>query len=238
MPFPIAMFLLLLGLFFLFRNKIFKAKLFLALGFAWITLISYSPLANYLLYAHEAKIATLHIAPKDIEYIYVLGAGHHTDERQPITSQVTPTSSIRFSEALRLYYQLDKYPTLIFSGYGGFHNRDSHAFMQKKLALALGVKEDKIHIEPKPRDTQEEAKVAKKLIGDKPFILVTSASHIQRALKFFKNEGLDPIPAPTNHLAEIAYPNYLGFYSVQSMDKMRRLWHEMLGQLWQRAKGI
>jgi uncharacterized SAM-binding protein YcdF (DUF218 family) len=232
------MFLLLLGVFFLFRNKIFKAKLFLGIGFLWITLISYSPLVNSLLYAHESRIPTLHIAPKEIEYIYVLGAGHHTDANQPITSQVTPTSSIRFLEALRLYHQLDKRPTLILSGYGGFHNPDSHAFMQGQLALALGVKKEKIHLEPSPRDTQEEAKVAKKLIGDKPFILVTSASHIERSLKFFKHEGLEPFPAPTNHLAEIATPNYLGFYSVQSLDKIRRLWHEMLGQLWQKIKGL
>jgi uncharacterized SAM-binding protein YcdF (DUF218 family) len=237
MPFPLGMLVILLGLFFLFRNKIFKAKLFLSIGFLWITLISYSPISNSLLYTHESRIATLHHAP-EVKYIYILGSGHHTDENHPITSLLAPTSSIRFTEALRLYHQLDERPTLIFSGYGGFYNSESHAFMQGKLALALGVKKEHIHLEPKPRDTQEEAKVAKKLIGDKPFIVVTSASHMQRALKFFEQEGLSPIPAPTNHLATIATPNYLGFYSVESLDKMRRVWHEMLGQLWQKIKSF
>ena len=84
----------------------------------------------------------------------------------------------------------------------------------------------------------QEAIAAKKLIGNKPFILVTSASHMKRALKFFKNEGLDPIPAPTNHLASIKNPNYTGFFSTGSLRKSNIVWHEMLGLLWQKIKGI
>jgi len=238
MPFPIAMFFLLLGVFFLFRNKIFKAKIFLSIGIVWLTLISYAPIANTLLYAYESDIPTLHIAPKEVEYIYILGSGHETNDAYPITSQVNTVSLVRFSEALRLYHQLKERPTLIVSGYGGFTDPNSHALMQSKLALALGVDKNKLHLEPNPRDTQEEAKVAKAYIGDKPFILVTSASHMQRALKFFKDEGLDPIPAPTNHQANIHNLDYKNFYSVQSLRIIRIGWHEMLGQLWQKLKGL
>lgn len=238
MPFPIGIAFLLLGLFFLYRNRLLKAKIFLSIGFLWITLISYAPIANYLLYSYESNTPTLHIAPKEIEYIYILGAGHETNDAYPITSQVNAISSIRFSEGLRLYHQLKKRPTLIVSGYSGLNDPNSHAFMQSKLALALGVDKDKLHLEPNPRDTQEEAKVAKAYIGEKPFILLTSASHMQRALKFFRAEGLDPIPAPTNHRANIHNPHWTGFYSVNSLLLTRTAWHEMLGQLWQKLKAL
>jgi len=236
MPFPIAMALLLLALFFLFRNKIFKAKVFFSLGFVWLTVISYSPIANILLYSYEVTVPTLHTAPKDIEYIYILGAGHETNEDYPITSQVNSASLTRFTEALRLFHQLDKKPMMIVSGYAGLHDEHSHAFMQGQLALALGVDKDKIHLEEKPRDTQEEAKVAKAYIGDKPFILVTSAFHMPRALKFFWAEGLDPIPAPTNHHANVDTLYWTDVYNVNNIRLMHIAWHEMLGQLWQKIK--
>jgi len=88
------------------------------------------------------------------------------------------------------------------------------------------------------QDTQEEAQAGKKLLGDKPFILVTSASHMPRALNFFNNEGLDPIPAPTNHLAGIQHPNYTKFFSSDALEKSRIAFHELLGLVWQKLKGI
>ncbi len=91
---------------------------------------------------------------------------------------------------------------------------------------------------PKPRDTQEEAKAAKELLGDEPFILVTSASHMTRSMNFFKNEGLTPIPAPTNHLASIKHPNYTDFFSSDALVKSRIVFHEVLGMVWQKLKGI
>jgi len=238
MPLPIGILLLLLGIVFLFRNKRIKARFFLSLSFIWLFCISYAPFANSFLYPHENIYPTLHTAPKNLQYIYVLGNGHHTDDAQPITSQVNEVSSIRLNEAIRLYHQLNDKPTIIVSGYKGLYDPISGAQMQKKLAIALGVKADKLHLEPNPKDTQEEAKAAQKYIGNAPFILVTSASHMARAMKFFKQEGLTPLPAPTNHLANIKYPNYTGFFSATALHKFTVAWHEMLGQWWQKIKGI
>jgi len=238
MPFPLGVGLILLGLFFLYRNKLARAKLTLTLSVLWLFLISYSPLVNTILYEYEAAYPTLKSAPKDIKYIYVLGGGHHTDDTRPITSQVVDASVVRINEGIRHFHQLDEKPTIIVSGYSGLFDPTPGAIMQERLALALGVKKVNLHVEATPRDTQEEAIAAKKYIGDAPFILVTSASHMKRALKFFKNEGLNPIPAPTNHLANIKYPNYTDFFSANAVKKSHIVWHEYLGLLWQKIKGI
>lgn len=238
MPLPLGIFLLILGLIFLYKNKLLKAKVTLTLSLLWLFLISYSPLVNTILYHYESHYPTLHKVPLEIQYIYVLGGGHHSDEMHPITSQVNEASSVRLSEAIRLYHQLNEKPTIIVSGYSGLFDPTPHAIMQKRLALSLGVKKEKIDIEPTPKDTQEEAIAAKKYIGNQPFIVVTSASHMQRALKFFRSEGLHPIPAPTNHLASIKHPNYAEVFSISALRKANIIWHEMLGRLWQRIKGI
>ncbi len=239
MPFSIGMLLIFTGIIILLRNRhTKKATLFLTLGFIWLFTISYSPFANAFLYHYENIYPTLQNAPKNISYIYVLGNGHHTDKTQPITSQNNEISTVRLTEAIRLYHQLNERPTIIVSGYSGLYDTTSGAKIQKELALALGVKEDKIHMEPTPKDTQEEAKAAKRYIGDRPFIVVTSASHMPRAMKFFISEGLNPIAAPTNHLAQISNPNYTQILNVNALRKTNIAWHEMLGELWQKIKEI
>lgn len=238
MPFPIGMILLLIGLMFLFRAKLFKAKVLLSMGILWLFLISYPPLVNALLYAYENSYPPLNTAPKDVTYIYVLGNGHHTDKNHPITSQVNEVSSVRLNEAIRLYRQFNPKPTIILSGYSGLHDPTSGAVMQKKLATALGIEAKHIHLEPTVKDTQEEARAAKAYLANAPFILVTSAAHMRRALGFFKHEGLTPILAPTNHLAHIKNPHYLSFFNEHALHKTDILWHELIGLLWQKIKGI
>jgi uncharacterized SAM-binding protein YcdF (DUF218 family) len=238
MPLSIGVLLIILSLILININKIRKAKFVLSMSIIWLFLFSYAPFANKLLHTIESNYPTLHTAPKEIKYIYVLGGGHHTDESLPITSQVVDTSVVRLNEGIRLYHQLHEEPNIIVSGYSGLFDPTTHAVMQEKLAVALGVKKEKIILRPEPRDTQEEAKAAKALIGDEPFILVTSASHMTRSMNFFKHEGLAPIPAPTNHLASIQHPNYAGFFSSDALEKSRIVFHEVLGLIWQKLKGI
>ncbi len=238
MPFPIGMLLIMLGLFLLYKNSFKKAKFVLSISFVWMFLISYSPLVNTLLYSYEKSYPMLKEVPKNIRYIHVLGGGHHTDTMQPITSQINEASVVRLNEGIRLYQELNGNATIVLSGYSGLFDPTPHAFMQEKLALALGVKKEHIILLPKPRDTQEEAIAIKKLIGNEAFILVTSASHMRRSMNFFKHEGLNPIPAPTNHLASVKYINYTDIFSVNALRKSKVLCYEIIGLLWQKIKGV
>ena len=238
MPLPLGVALILLGLFFLYKNKFSKAKFTLFLSVLWLFLISYPPLVNPLLNTLESQNKTLHTAPEDIQYIYVLGGGHHTDSSRPITSQVVEVSVVRLNEGIRLYRQRKGKAKIIVSGYTGLYDPNEHAQMQKKLAVSLGVDPDDLILHLGTKDTQEEAKAGKVLLTDKPFILVTSASHMTRALKFFRAEGLDPMPAPTNHLSYTQHLDFTDFFSATALRKSHILWHEYLGLLWQKMKGI
>ena len=238
MPLPLGVAFIVLGLILLYRNQLKKAKFVLLFSIAWFFLFSYTPFVNALLAPLESKYSTLHQAPKEVKYIYVLGGGHSTDETLPITSQVHEASVIRLNEGIRLYQQLDKNAKIIVSGHRSFFDSTPHAVIQEKLALSLGVRKEDIILRSNPRDTQEEARAAKKLLGNSPFILVTSASHMARAMKFFTQEGLAPIPAPTNHLVSIKQSDFLDFFSSRTFEKSRILFHEFLGMIWQKLKGI
>lgn len=238
MPLPIGVLFIIIALILLYRQKINKAKWVLTLSILWLFAFSYSPFVNILLHSIESNHSTLHSAPKDVKYIYVLGGGHHTDESLPITSQVVETSVVRLTEGIRLYQQLQRKAKIIVSGYHGLHDTTEHAVMQQRLAVSLGLDRKDLILHLGTKDTQEEAQAGKKLLAKKPFILVTSASHMTRAVKFFKHEGLDPIPAPTNHLASLEHPNYTDIFSSEALMKSRIVFHELLGLVWQKLKGI
>ena len=238
MPFPLGILLIVLGLFFLYKNKIGKAKVTFAFSIVWLFIFSYAPFSNALLYSIESTYPTLHQAPKDVKYIYVLGGAHTTDESQPITSQIYPVSVVRLNEGIRLYNQLEGKAKLIVSGYSGLFDPNTHAVMQERLAHALGVPKEHIILRSSPRDTQEEAVAAKKLCAKNKLILVTSASHMGRSMKFFKHEGLTPIPAPTNHLASTQHPNYTDIFSSDALVQSHIAVHEVIGLVWQKIKGI
>ena len=238
MPLPLFGLLFFVALIFLIKAQYRRAKYLFIGSIVWLFFISYSPFVNSLLYLYENQIPSLKTPPKQTEYIYVLGGGHHTDTHLPLTSQINPSSIVRLNEALRLFYQLKQKPILIFSGYGGYAEPIPHALMQERLAHALGIPQEKIHIEPTPKDTQDEAIQAKQFIQDAPFILVTSASHMPRALEIFHHYKLYPTPAPTNHLAYIEHPHYFECFSSKALYKATLLWHEILGRVWQKVKGV
>ncbi|MFN4132375.1 MAG: YdcF family protein, partial [Caldimicrobium sp.] len=66
----------------------------------------------------------------------------------------------------------------------------------KELAEKWGMKVEALDT---PLDTLRSAKELKKILPEnQPFLLLTSAYHLPRALFLFKKEGLNPIPYPTN----------------------------------------
>jgi len=73
--------------------------------------------------------------------------------------------------------------------------------MMSRMAILLGVPNENITLETKSSNTHEEALFLKDLLQNQEFLLVTSARHMPRSIALFKNQGMRPIPAPTNHLS-------------------------------------
>ena len=66
-----------------------------------------------------------------------------------------------------------------------------------ELARAFGVAESALVILDDSLDTGDEAVAVANLLGASPFILVTSAYHMPRAMRLMERAGANPIPAPT-----------------------------------------
>jgi uncharacterized SAM-binding protein YcdF (DUF218 family) len=237
LPVPIGVILLLLAFIFLLKNSYKKAKIFLIISILWFGTLSNQTISNMIIAPLENSHKTLLETPRDIKYILVLGNGHKTDENLPISSELNTTAMNRLIEGLRHYYNLKnsgKNPKLIVSGYA-FDDPNSHAQMQKRLAISLGVDELDIITLDTPKDTKEEAIESKKIVNDEKIILVTSASHMKRASKLFKKEGLNIVESPTNH--KVSYSSYpSSYFNANNLVKVELAFHEYLGMIYSYLK--
>jgi len=231
-PLGLVMTLFVIGMFFLFKDKTTKAKVFLSLSLSLLFLFSYPPFSNFLIKGLEDRYQKYSFEYK-IKYIHVLGSGHNTDAAQPLSSHLSSTSVKRVLEGVLLYKKIP-HSKIIFTGYEG-KTDVSDAQMNANLALLLGVKKEDIIINGAPDDTREEAKFCKTIVKGEPFILVTSATHMHRAMKLFQNEGLHPLPAPTDFYRD-STKTYFQLPLPDSFFKSKIAMHEYLGLIWAKIR--
>ena len=104
-----------------------------------------------------------------------------------------------------------------------------------QAARELGIAPARLRVLDTPVDTAQEARAALAGTGAaRPrLVLVTSAAHMPRAMRHFQAVGLDPIPAPTQHLAGRATGRRLSDWlpSAGNLRKTESALHEYLGLL-------
>jgi len=112
----------------------------------------------------------------------------------------------RFIAAVELYHQKHIQYILITGGSSSVlrANYNEAAFVSAHLAKA-GVLKQHILIEPKARNTFENGIYAKQMLDSlrlaPPYVLITSASHINRSMKVFHKAGLtNTVAYPCNYI--------------------------------------
>jgi len=231
-PLGLVLTLLAVGLYLLHVRKYRLAKLMLSGSLFLLLLFSYPPFANFLVQNLENQYPKFDYKQR-VKYIHVLGNGHNTDPSQPISSQISSGGTKRVLEGIIIHKNMP-HSKIIFTGYAGDTNT-TNAVMNAKLAHALGVDYKEMIINGKPVDTKEEALFTKSLVGDAPFVLVTSATHMPRAVMLFRSLGMKPVPAPTNYYKS-EFRGYLRvpkpvYFFISSLAM-----HEYLGILWAKLK--
>lgn len=233
MPFPIFLILVGIGFYFWQRGNQRRAKHFFLSSLLWISLLSYSPFSALLLLPLESSYAKVELTSTPAKYIHVLGSGHVSNPHIPLSSEIGLVSLARLNEGVSLYKARPNMK-IIFSGYGG-RDHVSNARKNSQMAIALGVNPSDIILFEAPQDTQEEAAAAKKIIGDQPLILVTSASHMVRASALFRKAGIEVIPAPTDFQAK-GNDALWQLPSADGLGRSEAAFHEYLGLGWGRLK--
>ncbi|MBR9726842.1 YdcF family protein [Shewanella intestini] len=209
-------------------------KLSVFCGLLVIVLLSQTQVSNALLTPLEQQYPP-NTAPINGQcWVMVLGSGSREQPNQSATQNLSATALARLTEGLK-QMQLGQHCHLIVSGWNSGSLVHSHAQMMKQAAIELGVAAQNISSFDLPKDTIEEAHYAYQLVGEKPFRLVTSASHMPRAMMIFKGVGLSPQAAPGNYTSNVGRWWQLGASNLLNSQKSI---HEYVGQLWLKIKGL
>lgn len=210
------------------RGSSKKGWVSLGLGVACFYLFTTAPLPNYLLGLLESRYAPVSAPQKvpDISYIVVLSGGLRLNEAYPPTSQLDESSALRVAEGVRLFQLMSGAPTLIMTGRGFFGDTGTR---MAAFAEALGVPPDKLIAENQATDTHGNAVGVQAVVKDKPFLLVTSAVHMPRALSIFEKVGLKPLAAPGDfrHMQYYSVDDFLP--SGRNLTSLETAVHEYLG---------
>lgn len=244
-PLTLCLILMICGLFLLWFTKRQKTgKILVSMGVIVTTILSYGAISDSILRPLESTFPpflmerTSGATPFDqkVRWIVVLGGGHTSDPGLPVTSQISSDSLARLTEAVRIYRSLPGVK-LILSG-GAIFDPVSEAEIYFKTARIMDIPSRDLLLSDQARDTEEETRLIQDRVGKDPFILVTSALHMPRAVAMFKKRGMNPIPAPAAHLVKARSGSIPGdfFPSAGGLQKVQMVVHEYLGILWSQLR--
>lgn len=236
---PLSLILLsgFFGLFLLHTRRQILGRVLLSLSLLSLLLLSYAPIAHTISRGLEKQYTPYVLKPAfKPKYVIVLGGGVVMDPTFPITSQIGSVSLARLVEGIRIFR---KHPdsTLLLSGGGTLAGQQrAEAAVMAEMAQLLGVPVGSILTESKSWDTKDQARRLKRIVADAPFVLVTSATHLPRAMLMFQEEGMKPVPGPAKFHSkddeETVFNRHTLFPRPQNLVHVSRSVHEYLGLLW------
>lgn len=224
-PVPMVATFLLTGLFFLWFSKRQRlGRVLITIGTALLLLLANQSLPNYILGSIEYQYHPLMEKVEGIRWIVVLGAWEPRDESLPPANRLVPSGLYRTLEGIRLY-RMHPGAKIIATG--------PSATITKKFGVAAEIPQEDIIIVPDVFDTAEESQKAAKIIKGEPLILVTSASHMERALILFRRQGMEPVPAPAEYLVgRKNTQEFLPSDGVIGLTKASVAVYALLGRVW------
>jgi len=232
-----------LGLLFLSLRKPNLCKRFLILALLDLLIVGWLPTSEWGLRSLEevvAKTSLTNLAQNDLGGIIILGGAIQDGGIALDRGEASIGSAAeRITKAFEL---IRKYPDVpfIFSGYSGRINPRgvSEADTFKQLIAEQGLSEKMAHYENQSRNTYENVLYIEPMIQEfgskndagvlKPWLLITSASHMYRSVKIFEKQGIDIIPMPVDY--QTASSLQWGSFDLEDgIQNWNNLLHELIG---------
>jgi uncharacterized SAM-binding protein YcdF (DUF218 family) len=204
-PSALILFMLALGTALLFTRRFRAGRIAVAAALGLMLAITFLPLDSWALRPLENRFPRVTIAPAHVDGVIVLGGLADPDANGTAGLNEAAERLTTFAQLARLYPEA----RLVFTGTSPYGpGRVSEADAVKGLMGDLGIDPARITLERKSWDTFENAKFSKMLVDPKPgktWILVTSASHMPRAVGVFRKVGWSVLPWPTAYKSGSRY---------------------------------
>ncbi|MGA7741397.1 MAG: ElyC/SanA/YdcF family protein [Polyangia bacterium] len=247
----VLLIVMLVGLILLwFSKKQRAAKALLTAGLALLALLFLDPVARALVRPLEATyppllaeatqtVSSLPDGSPAPRWVVVLGGGHIDNRSLAASQQLSAPTLARLAEGIRLQRLLPE-SKLVLSG-GGNRHEATEAGLLAGAGTSLGAPRERMVLESQSRDTIDEVRALHATLGQERFVLVTSATHLPRAMAMFEKAGMNPIPAPTDYLDADESADVGRLFALipraGAAGTIERALHEYLGLFWARLRG-
>ena len=207
---------------------------------AWLLLLclSWPPVSHGLVawlesgagdYADPTRLAAL-----GVRQVVVLSGGMGQGDLTA-SDRLSRQTLKRLLEGVRLWRSLPG-ARLVLSG-GAYPPLQPEAEVMAEVARGLGVPNEALALESASWDTEDQARILAARLGEEPFALVTSATHLPRSLILFRGYGTRPQPAPADFQTrkwvwsyQMIMPNATALASSESV------FYEYVGLAWLRLR--
>ena len=165
-------------------------------------------------------------------FVVVLGGGNGTSPGVSANNLLSSSALSRVAEAVRILRVVPDAKLIVSGPSDG--KRDTHATVLARAAAALGIAPDRVIYIDQAHDTEDEAHATKRLVGDAPVALVTSAWHMPRSMALFRHAGIDPLACPADFRTHTDDPLVFDdlFWEVDSLSRSTMAVRERVGYLW------
>jgi len=175
-------------------------------------------------------------AETDIDAIVILGGGIIIG---PDSNYLNPHALQRIYKSVLLLKKMDV-PIIVTGGKSLGRNGPPEAQIMAKVLENMGVDFEKIIVEPRAKNTYENSFYTNEICKKrnwKNLILVTSAVHMERAMRCFKIFDVKVVPCPTDYRYDYSSLSWIDFIPTQeALDANLAAIHEFLGLLWYKIK--
>jgi uncharacterized SAM-binding protein YcdF (DUF218 family) len=208
------------------------------------------PISDYLILQLESDYPPMLNPPSSpkLDRIVVLAGYAEEHIGFPVTALVSEQTIYSMSEGLRLYRLL---PGAKIITSGGIVRRGEKpvAATMSEFLQQMGVPQADIIVEGRSRNTYENLVEVRKWVGSSPFILVTQACDLRRAMGVARKLQMHPIAAPACHRELQYYTNkgkreqlhgFLNSFAHPSTDRFKEIqwaYHEYVGYVWYQLLG-
>lgn len=237
MPLNVSLILLLLAFLLCLRKRPFSAAFPLGLALAILLLTSNASWVTKELQTLERMHQRPEVLANQFDFIVVLGAGHVADPLLTPMEQLSRSSLARVLKGVEVA-KANPGARLIISGYDG-SDPNTSAELMRRVAHQADILPASIITVPKARNTAEEAKLISSYISNRPTALITSATHMDRALSHFKAFSNQITPVATDFYGKQPQRPLASYDYIPDSRYMMRfdaVWHEKLGVWWQKIR--
>jgi uncharacterized SAM-binding protein YcdF (DUF218 family) len=224
------------------RRESIRRLLLVTLPFVVLTVLSIPAIAHLSTGTLEWRYPPTEQRPDAAEAIVVLGGGVHPADATRLRAEMNSATLVRCLHAAAVYHQGKPCPVVVSGGSADPGTTTPPvALLMRDFLHDQGLNVADLIVEDRSRSTHENAVECRKVLEQRRIskvILVTDATHMFRALRSFRKQGIEAVPSACAHRATQFEWGVFDFLpSANAVQNHERTFHEWLGFAWYWFRG-